>query len=392
MRPKSLLLLVLALGCGLVASIGISQVLERNASQNSDVETAPIYVAVHNINLGDPIDANMVSLQEWPKDRIPPGAISQLDDLKGRRPRTAIIQGEPILDGKLLKPGQLADPITSIPKGFRLKTISVDATKSAAGLLSPGDRVDIQVFVKTGNRNGAETAKSKVILQNIRVFAVDQTVQRSRDGSEEHTIAKTISLLLTPEQATKMTLAEHLGEISLIPRNPDDEEAANTMEFSSDDLLSDGGKSSRKEEQNGPKAAAEEKKPSAVSSLLAAIQEHVPPPKPPFRMEIVEAQDVREMLFDPSTGRPIRDDSAGNKSGSKPPSVAPAVNTSAPAANVAPGAAPQNAAGVPDSPAPGGADSPAAGAGSSDGQEQPFPIDLNQTKDSLDTVTHTLAQ
>jgi len=52
-------------------------------------------------------------------------------------------------------------------------------------LLSPGDRVDIQVFVKTGNHNGTETGKSKVILQNIRVFAVDQTVQRSRDGGDE---------------------------------------------------------------------------------------------------------------------------------------------------------------------------------------------------------------
>jgi pilus assembly protein CpaB len=379
MRPKSLLLLVLALACGLVASIGISQVLQRNANQAADVETAPIYVAVHNINLGDPIDASMVSLQEWPKDKIPPGAISQLDDLKGRRPRAAIIQGEPILDGKLLKPGQLADPITSIPKGYRLKTISVDATKSAAGLLSPGDRVDIQVFVKTGNHNGTETGKSKVILQNIRVFAVDQTVQRSRDGGDEHAIAKTISLLLTPEQATKMTLAEHLGEISLIPRNPDDEESASTMEFSSDDLLSDGGKSSRKDEQVLEKP--QEQKPSPISNLLAAIKEHVPPPKPPFRMEIVEAQDVREMLFDASSGKPIRGQENSSKFGSKPSAAAaPAGVTpqaTAPAAMV-----PPQATGASDS------DGPAPSASG----EQPFPIDLNQTKDDMNAVSHTLAQ
>ena len=128
MRPKSLMLLVLALGCGLVASIGISQVMDRNAKRPAAVQTAPIYVALHNINLGDPIDATMVSLQEWPKDKIPPGAIAKLEDIEGRRPRAAIIQGEPILDGKLLAPGQLADPITAIPKGYRLKTISVDAT------------------------------------------------------------------------------------------------------------------------------------------------------------------------------------------------------------------------------------------------------------------------
>jgi pilus assembly protein CpaB len=388
MRPKSLLLLVLALGCGLVASIGISQVLERNHNQNGDVETAPIYVAVHNINLGDPIDASMVSLQEWPKDRIPPGAVSQLDDLKGRRPRTAIIQGEPILDGKLLKPGQLSDPITSIPKGYRLKTISVDATKSAAGLLSPGDRVDIQVFVKLGNHNGTDNAKSKVILQNIRVFAVDQTVQRSRDGGDEHTIAKTISLLLTPEQATKMNLAEHMGEISLIPRNPDDEEAANTAEFSSDDLLSDGGKSSRKDEQGAAKPEEKQQAaPSPISSLLAAIQEHVPPPKPPFRMEIVEAQDVREMLFDAASGRPIRDESAPGKPG-KPGASSPPIGAM-PAANVPPAAAaiplPPQASRSTDSDGPAPAD--AAGQG-----EQNFPIDLNQTKDDMNAVSHTLAQ
>jgi pilus assembly protein CpaB len=299
------MLLVLALGCGLVASIGISQVMERNASQRqAAIETAPIYIALHNINLGDPIDATMVSLQEWPKDKIPPGAISQLEDLEGRRPRAAIIQGEPLLDAKLLAPGQVADPITAIPKGFRLKTISVDAEKSAAGLLSPGDRVDVQLFVKRDERNGIDAAKTKVILQNIRVFAVDQTVQRSPDGGEERTIAKTISLLLTPEQASKLTLAENLGQVSLIPRNPDDEDSADLAEYSTDDLLGDGGRNTREKEQ----ARDESKEQPKDSGLLTAIQQYVPPPKPPFIMEIVEAQDVREMKFDPDTGRPIRED------------------------------------------------------------------------------------
>ena len=61
MRPKSLLLLALALGCGLVASIGISQVMDRNGHPDAKIETVPIYVALHNINLGDPIDAKMLS-------------------------------------------------------------------------------------------------------------------------------------------------------------------------------------------------------------------------------------------------------------------------------------------------------------------------------------------
>jgi pilus assembly protein CpaB len=303
MRPKSLLLLALALGCGLVASIGISQVMDRNANRNkSSVETVPIYVALHNINTGDPIDASMVSLQEWPKDKVPPGVISQLEDLEGRRPRAAIIQGEPLLEAKLLAPGEMSDPIRAIPKGYRLKTIAVDAEKSAAGLLGPGDRVDVELFVRRDTRNGIQSAMSKVILQNIRVFAVDQTVQRSSENGDERTIAKTISLLLTPEQASKLTLAEHLGEISLSPRHPDDDATADSSEYSADDLLSTDEKGSREKEQgrNGKGAKSD-------GGLLNAIRQNVAPTKPPFVMEIVEAQDVREVEFDADSGKPMRD-------------------------------------------------------------------------------------
>jgi len=137
MRPKSLLLLALALGCGLVASIGISQVMDRNGHSQAKIETVPIYVAVHNINLGDPIDAKMLSLQEWPKDKVPKGAISTLEELQGRRPRAAIIEGEPILEGKLLDKGQMADPIRQITKGMRLYTIKVDAEKERRRFARP---------------------------------------------------------------------------------------------------------------------------------------------------------------------------------------------------------------------------------------------------------------
>jgi pilus assembly protein CpaB len=319
MRPKSILLLALALGCGLVASIGISQVMDRKPQ--AKLETVPIYVALHNINLGDPIEANMLSLQEWPKDKVPRGAVSKLEDLEGRRPRTAIFEGEPILEGKLLEPGQIADPIHAIPKGMRLKTIAVDAEKSAAGLLGPGDRVDVQLFVRRDPRAGIATAKSKVILQNIRVFAVDQTVQRSPDGADERTIAKTVSLMLTPEQASKLSLAEQIGELSLIPRNPDDEASADWSEVTIDDLLADGERGSREREQGRDEGL---ERPGDNTGLLSAIRSTTPPAVPPFRMEIVEAQDVHEMLFDGETGKPLRQ--ANEQSESAGPMVSPSLS------------------------------------------------------------------
>ena len=265
MRPKSLALLALAAGCGLIASIGISQVIDSN-KKNAPAETMPIYVALHNINLGDPVDEGMISLQEWPKDKVPVGAIDNWELLENRRPRATIFAGEPILDGKLLPKGQSNDPISAIPKNHRLKTIMVDARRSAAGLLSPGDRVDIQLFVKRDQRNGIPHAFTKTILQNIRVFAVDQTVQRAANGEESRDVAKTVSVILTPTQANKVTLAENLGEISLIPRNPDDEKTVEDAELTSEDLFSSSTHGDRRTEQNADEPAPRADSPTASPS------------------------------------------------------------------------------------------------------------------------------
>ena len=143
------------------------------------------------------------------------------------------------------------------------------------------------------------------------MFAVDQLVQRAAEGGEERSVAKTISLLLKPEQASKLSLAAQIGEISLIPRNPDDEASAATPETTVDDLLTGNDTNSRAKEQGDAERTSRRR--NANNGLLNAVRAAAAP-KPPFRMEIVEAQGVREVLFDAETGRPIRpttNDAAG---------------------------------------------------------------------------------
>ncbi len=267
-------------------------------------ETTSIYVAVHNINLNDPINEEMVSLQEWPTDKIPQGAITQLEELANRRSRTTIIAGEPILEAKLLAQGEVHDPIGEIPEGMRLKTIRVDAEKSAAGLLSPGDRVDIQLFVSRNPSAGIAAARTKVILQNIRVYAIDQTVQRAADGGEGRNIAKTISLLLTPAQANKIAFAEQIGELNLIPRNPDDDKTITDVEMDMASLFSDHAiKNTREQEQQAGNQP--EKEQGSFFGDLVAMATKTMADRPPFVMEIYEAEERREVTFDPLTGRPL---------------------------------------------------------------------------------------
>lgn len=311
MRPKSLVLLALALGCGLVASIGISQVLD--GKNQKAIETVPIYVALQNINLGDPLDEGMVSLQEWPKGKVPVGAITKWEEIDDRRPRTVIFEGEPLLDGKFLPKGQSSNPIAGIPAGMRLKTISVDAQKSVAGLLSPGDRVDLQLLVERNERESITHPFTKIFLQNIRVYAVDQAVQRSADGTESRTVAKTVSLIVTPQQANRITLGENLGEISLIPRHPDDEEIVDDGEQSVDDLLSRSDSSSREDEQGKSSSESESGLAAGLTSALQGVLAQGPTIETtqPFKMKVIFPDEVQELKFDAETGEPVDEEQQG---------------------------------------------------------------------------------
>jgi len=218
-----------------------------------------------------------------------------------------IFEGEPLLDGKFLPKGQTRDPIAGIPSGMRLKTISVDAQKSVAGLLSPGDRVDLQLLVERNERENIIHPFTKIFLQNIRVYAVDQTVQRSADGTESRTVAKTVSLIVTPQQANRITLGETLGEISLIPRHPDDEKIVDDGEQSIEDLLARSDSSSRKTEQGQSSSEPDSSTAAALASALqdALTQAATVEMTPPFRMKVIFPGEVQELQFDAETGEPV---------------------------------------------------------------------------------------
>jgi pilus assembly protein CpaB len=219
MRPKSLVLLMLALGCGLVASIGISQVMQRNADQGPAEETGPVWVAMADIKSGDQLSPQNLKLEQWPKEKIPPGALGKLEDVDGKRTRANLYQGEAVLDKKLA--GHDSSVGDLVPKGFRLYTVLADPVNSQGGLLHPSDRVDVLVYVNKSF--GTIETGTKTILQDIRVFAVNDQIRTADDKVNESIAAKTVTLLVTPSQAEKVALAGEIGKIRLVMRSPDDD-------------------------------------------------------------------------------------------------------------------------------------------------------------------------
>jgi pilus assembly protein CpaB len=238
---KSLILLVFALGCGLVAALGISQILaKRNAETGPAAESDSIYVAAKDIALGDFLSAESLVQKPWPKDTAPAGSFTKIEDINGRRTKTKLYAGEPILENKLFQKGSFdlgADAL--IPKGYRAVPVKVDNVSGAAGMILPGSRVDVMVYLtRTGERNISETA-TRTVLQDIKVFAINNqvTLESKEQDSAKSAPITTISLLVTPPQAAKLTLASEMGKIKLVMRNPEDDVQTNIGHATPEELF-----------------------------------------------------------------------------------------------------------------------------------------------------------
>lgn len=226
MRGKSMILIVIALGCGLVASIGISQILDGRGSGGPKVETRKIYVAVKDVDISHVLDAETIKLEEWPIEKIPEGAVVSLDEVKGLMTNQRLFSGEPIRKEKLVDPMKKGGESARIPAGYRVQAIKVQPQDVVGNLIAPGDHVDVQVYLRKGG-NIPDTI-TKTFLEDVRVFAVNQTTSRDQDEEGNKINAKTISLLLKPAQVEEMLLASRLGQISLSLRRPDDQTMEDT--------------------------------------------------------------------------------------------------------------------------------------------------------------------
>ncbi|MGO9109694.1 MAG: Flp pilus assembly protein CpaB [Thermoguttaceae bacterium] len=317
MKGKSLALLVLALGCGLVASLGITQVLAKRGDTAAPTDTTPVCVAKTDIASGAVMNADNTKMEQWPKDRVPSGALTRQDDLDGRRPRQKIYAGEPIIEPKLLARGQ-AGTEGLVPKGLRVVPVQVTTEAIHSGLVLPGARCDVQVFIKGATKEGFCTGICRTILQDIRVFAVnDITSTESVDPKTPDTksipAGKTVSLLVTPAQAQIVALAGEMGRIRLILRSPDDSGQPKTTVITSDDLLCDtgfgfGGGDRAKEDP----AAANEKRfqewAEKVKQMLRENAKANPPTRPRaseeqrFTMRVRTGAEVNDVLLINNSG------------------------------------------------------------------------------------------
>lgn len=219
MKPKAFILFILAAGCGLVAMLGVKQVL---SDKNNVVEEPKVKVlhAKARINSHVPLTPEMVEFREIPKSAVPFGAVTKPEEYKGRALRSGAVKNEIIMMAKLGDRGDF-DASSSIPEGMRLVSVPVNLTTSHSGLIRPRDRVDVLVTFEapSGASRGSITT-TKTILDYIEVFAIDDRTPE-QDANQKDVLAKNVSLLVTPQQAQLVMLAQKKGvmHLALRPKN-----------------------------------------------------------------------------------------------------------------------------------------------------------------------------
>jgi pilus assembly protein CpaB len=217
MRKGNLFILLLAVLMGGIAAFMAKNYIQEHVSHVSPVPNGTIVVASAPLAFGATLSHENITEVPWAAAQLPEGAFSSVDQLlkDGRRAvLSPVSKNEPILKSKVTGAGQRASLSALLDDGKRAVTVRVDDVKGVAGFVLPGDRVDVLLIRGTKAAGPVETF-SDVMLQHVKVLAVDQLINERQD---KPTIAKAVTLEVSTEQAQKIMLATDIGKLSLILR------------------------------------------------------------------------------------------------------------------------------------------------------------------------------
>jgi pilus assembly protein CpaB len=184
-------------------------------------------VAAAPLQLGTRLDSSKLRTIPWPAGQPVLGMFTRVEDCTHRALITGVAENEPILESKLAPVEAGAGLSATIPEGMRALSVAVNDVVGVAGFVTPGTMVDVLVtgtIAGPGQQGGAGNI-TRTILENVRVLAAGQKIEQDRDGKPQ--TVPVITLLVTPEDASKLAMASTEGKIQLALRNTIDTKTLN---------------------------------------------------------------------------------------------------------------------------------------------------------------------
>jgi pilus assembly protein CpaB len=240
MKLARVAVLGVAVGTGVLAAILAINMTRQPAPEapkqeaQMSLDTVDVLVAADDISIGTTLSGNLVKWEEWPSSgasdkfitrKSDPEAVENID---GALARSTFYAGEPIVDAKLIRSdsGYMS---AILPQGKRAVATRIAADTSAGGFILPNDRVDV-IMTRQDSGQAAEGVPggyiTETILNNVRVLAIDQTIEE-QDG-EKVVVGQTATLELSPQQAEILTVAQQMGDrLTLALRSLADAQSGN---------------------------------------------------------------------------------------------------------------------------------------------------------------------
>lgn len=199
--------------------------VQRQPASAPGRPVAPVVVAAADLDLGAELRREDLRVVDWPADALPAGAAGDPQQLVGRGLIQPVVANSPILPGHMppVEAGAGLPPV--IPEGMRAVSVRVNDVISVAGYVLPGTRVDVLATVNPTTQQPDIT--SKVILSNVQVLAAGTRIERDAEDDKPVTV-NVVTLLVSPGESERLTLASTEGKIQLALRNPLDKTAPQT--------------------------------------------------------------------------------------------------------------------------------------------------------------------
>ncbi len=233
-RNRHILIVGIAVATACLASFGVYRAVTRIPVREVEVARSFVVVATRSLPPGVRLAANDVRLAAWPTSSPVPGSFSKVDAVVNRALLASVVENEPLVQGKVasLEAGTGLPP--SIPPGMRAMSVKVNEVIGVAGFIDPGTRVDLVVTIRKKDDTTSRTAVSnvQVLSAGTRSEQEKATIKPEQAAkavaSQPATPPTVVTLLVTPQDAERIALAQAEGQIMLVLRNPLDTEATAT--------------------------------------------------------------------------------------------------------------------------------------------------------------------
>ncbi|QDU59768.1 SAF domain protein [Planctomycetes bacterium Pan216] len=269
MKPQTLVMLVIAVGCGLTAMLLTQRFLSPETEDTGD--KINIVVANADIQPGTQLNEQMLRYSERSaSEELPENIVTSMDELVGRSVMYPIWKGELMTPGKLADPNALPGLHAVVPKGMRAVTVPIKTDRALAGFIKANSVVDIILTLPSSGRSNP--ARATTLLQKVKILAVNKEMENGASPDTKGQVVEMVTFLLNPEESIKIRLGEQNGNLSLVLRSNIDDDMVNVGVITADSLLRSGNE--EREMPDSPESIFLND-PDAKKSLMASITEMI---------------------------------------------------------------------------------------------------------------------